>query len=217
MNLFIAGTGTGVGKTWLTRGLARALTNAGARVAAIKPIETGCVDGAADARALAAACNRPELDHQGLYRASAPLAPYAAELEGERRVDLSQLVAHTRALASDADAVLVEGAGGLFTPLDAEHDVADLARALELPLLLVAKDELGTLSATIAHTIGAAQRGLMIAACVLTQPSDASSRTNGRILAERLPCPVLALAPSRDDDDALAEAAAPIIRRLRAP
>jgi len=82
--LFVGGTGTGVGKTYVARALARALSReAGRAVAALKPLETGCDPDPLDALALAGACGRPELaHHRGLYRVPPPLAPYAATLGG---------------------------------------------------------------------------------------------------------------------------------------
>lgn len=207
--LFITGTGTGVGKTWLTRGLAAALHRRGVSVAAIKPLETGCDPDPADALELARACGREELARApGLYRARPPLAPYAATLEGEPPVDLDAVLAATRDLA--ADVTLVEGAGGLLVPLDAEHTLAELAAALALPLVIVARDGLGVLSATLTTAECAARRGLVLRAVVLSPPNDphdASPATNARILQERLDCPVLRYAPARDDDAVLADAA----------
>ncbi|MDD9934512.1 MAG: dethiobiotin synthase, partial [Myxococcales bacterium] len=76
---FVTGVGTGVGKTYISRGLTRALADSGRSVAAIKPLETGVAPDPLDARALARACGRPELaTAPGLYRVAPPLAPHAA-------------------------------------------------------------------------------------------------------------------------------------------
>jgi dethiobiotin synthetase len=215
--LFVSGTGTGVGKTWVTRGLARALARRGAAVVAVKPLETGCEPDPADAVALARACGRPELAQApGLYRARLPLAPWAATLEGEPPPDLDALVRTTRDLMAAADVALVEGAGGVRVPLDDERDVLDLVAALELPLLLVATDQLGVLSHALTAYEASIAHGVTVAAVVLTRGGrDPSCRTNARILAERLPCPVLAFPPvEHDDDDSLADAAEPLLALL---
>jgi dethiobiotin synthetase len=99
-------------------------------------------------------------------------------------------------VASDYQAVLVEGAGGLFVPINRTQLVADLVQALDLPVLLVATNRLGVLSHVLAAVEAATQRGLRIAALVLNQNAaeladDPSLRTNPAILAERLACPVL--------------------------
>jgi len=216
--LFITGTGTGVGKTWVTRGLARAWTQAGRRVVAIKPVETGCAPDSADAIALARACGRPELAQApGLHRGRAPLAPWAATLEGEPAPDFEALVDSTAALCAGADIALIEGAGGLLVPLDADRDMADLARALDAELVLVGDDRLGVLSHVLTAADAARSRGLRIRAVVLTRAHpDPSQRTNARILGARLPCPVVPFPAAPDDDDVLAAAAADLGAALTA-
>lgn len=213
MKLFVSGTGTGVGKTWLTSGLARRLDDRGRSVAALKPLETGCDPDALDALALAAACRRPDLaSYPGFYRARLPLAPAAASLAGEPPPpNLALLVQTILAASAGADDLIVEGAGGVLVPLDDEHDLVDLALALELPLLLVATDALGTLSHTRAAVEAARTRGARIQAIALTQHAptpDLSSRSNAQLLAARTGLPVLRFAhrpegPSAEELDAL--------------
>lgn len=215
--LFITATGTGVGKTWVTRGLASALVARGECVVAVKPYETGCAPDALDALAIAAAAGerdpRRTADAKGLYRARSPVAPYAATLLGEASPPpLDAMVARVRGLAEDVDAdvLLVEGAGGLLVPVDATHDFADFAEALGAPLLLVARDGLGVLSHTLtAHTV-AQSRGLEVAAIALVHHDvgdDDPSRThNARILAERTRVPVVTIPPCPDTNPALADA-----------
>jgi dethiobiotin synthetase len=218
---FITGVSTAVGKTFVTRGLARAVQRVaapGRAPVAIKPIETGLEadagDGdAGDALALARACGRPELARTpGLYRAALPLAPFAVTLETRTAPpDVDQLVARIRELARAGDHLLVEGAGGLLVPLDAQRDVADLAAALQLPLLVVARDELGVLSSVLTCVESARARSLVVAAVVLStfgsRDDDPSPRTNRRILETRLALPVVPFPRCEDDDDALAGAA----------
>lgn len=218
--LFLAGTGTGVGKTWVTRGLARALLRAGCSVVAVKPVETGCAPEPADAVALARACARPDVANApGLYRARAALAPWAAALEGELAPVLEALADATRSLTAPFDIALVEGAGGLLVPLDARSDVADLAVAIGAELVLVGVDQLGVLSHVLTTAIAARCRGLSLRAVVLTRhgPPDASRRSNARILAERLACPVAVFPECADDDDELAVAAREALAALDLP
>ncbi len=226
---FISGTGTGVGKTFVTRGLAAALRSRGEHVAALKPIETGFGDPAqSDAHALAHACGHPELrDQPGFYRAPPPLAPWAATLEGHPACPpLASLVRDIVAAGQGADTVLVEGAGGLFVPLDARHTTADLIHALGLSLVLVAPDQLGVLSHALTAFDCAERRGLRVLAFVLVAPADdvrdPSVATNRRILLERLPVPVISFPRVRDDDTELAEAAVAgglvhLVRSVRSP
>jgi dethiobiotin synthase len=211
---FVTAPGTEVGKTYVTRGLAAALTNEGKRVCAIKPMETGCSPVAADAEALARACGRPELaTAPGLYRSGPPLSPYAAAIQTRTPPpSIEALCSRLNELSLEADLTLVEGAGGLLVPLDREQTMADLALALSLPLIVVACDRLGVLSHTLTAVESASARSLEVAAVVLTRhepgPVDDRPGSNLCILAERLAAPVIAFPFCRDDDVELARAAA---------
>lgn len=210
---FVSATSTEVGKTVVSRALARALRLRGRQVAAIKPLETGCQPDPLDALALARACGRPPLAHApGLYRAGPPLSPRAITLRGAAPPPEPQALA-TAILnaAAEHDFLLVEGAGGLRVPLGPDHDIADIARVLHLPLLLVAPDRLGVLSHVLTACDSAASRQLRVAAVILNPPTapsedDDSADDNHLILAERLDTPVLRFphVPDVEDDDALA-------------
>lgn len=211
--LFISATGTGCGKTWLTRGLARLLTREGRRVAAIKPIETGVgTKGPEDALAIARASGRPELAFaSGLVRLAAPVSPLAAaRMANETLPAPSKLAERVCDLARGHEVALVEGAGGLLVPLSRDHTIADLVGALGWPLVLVARDALGTLSHTLAAVESAEGRRLTVAAVVLVRgpwsEGDPSVTDNATILQERLSVPVEIFESCHDDDDALAEA-----------
>jgi len=212
---FVTSTGTSVGKTLVTRALLHALRARGMRVAGLKPIETGCAPAPQDAMALAEASGRMTLAHSPRwYRAEQPSAPYAVELEtGFPAPRIDALVAEIEVIASAHDVVLVEGAGGLLVPLDRDHTMVDFARALGLPLLMIADDRLGVLSHVLTAVEAADRRGLSISALVLNQstaldPTDISVRTNRAILAERLSMPVLQLPHvSQAQPDVLAAAA----------
>ena len=226
--VFISGTGTGIGKTFVTRALAAGLCSKGERVAALKPVETGYTDPArSDAQALAQACARPELaDYAGCFRARLPLSPYAATLEGEPACPTPALLQRgIEAAVAPDDVVLVEGAGGLLVPLDARYTTLDLAQTLGLPLLLVAPNRLGVLSDTLALFDCAERRGLRVLAVVLVAPApaaeDASARSNRRILLDRLPVPVIPFPHLADDLALLGEVASTsglvhLVRSIRA-
>ncbi|MCA9601926.1 MAG: dethiobiotin synthase [Polyangiales bacterium] len=228
---FVTATGTGVGKTFVTRALVTALRNRGERAIAIKPVETG-IDSArdtdsarsaesanmpetSDAAILAAASGDASLANAlGFHRGTLPLAPYAASLEGEGLPpSVGDLVAAVHAAAKRANATrcLVEGAGGLAVPLDAAFTFADFAEKLAFPLVVVATDALGTLSHTLTLAAAANLHALRIDAVVLNLPpgthADDSTRTNGRILAERLAVPVVRTADA-DWEDAVLRALA---------
>jgi dethiobiotin synthetase len=212
--LFISSTGTGVGKTFVTRALAAALRDRGRRVVALKPVETGFDDPArSDAHALALACGRPELtEYAGFYRASPPLSPYAVALQGEPSPPpIRALVDAIHHAARGSEFALVEGAGGLLVPLDRRQTIADLVAALGLPLVLVAPNALGVLSYVLTAAEAARSRGIELRAVVLVDPPDPkvepSMRTNARILDERLGTPVFEFPRVEDRDEVLAQAA----------
>ncbi len=213
--IFVSGTGTGVGKTFVTRAIAAALHASGKRVAAMKPMETGAVGGVPrDAAALANACGKPELaDFRGFYRHELPLAPYAAALESNTPApSVRTLVDAVHQAARGTELALVEGAGGLFVPIDRRDTIAELVAALGLPLLLVAPNALGVLSTALTTAECARVRGIELRGIVLVDPKseaeDPSVRTNARILDERLGAPVFEFPQTEDSDEALAVAAA---------
>lgn len=213
--LFVTATGTDCGKTWLARGLARALASRGLRVAALKPVETGVEELARDATALAHAAGHPSLAGHGV-RLRAPLSPQAAALAERRALpSAAQLAADVHHHARGHDIALVEGAGGLLVPLDATATMAELAMELGFPVVLVGRDALGTLSHVLTAWESAMQRRLVVRAVVLTRGpwsvGDPSIDTNGALLAARLHAPVLSFASTRDDDEALATTAAPLL------
>jgi dethiobiotin synthetase len=210
--IFVTATGTSSGKTFFTRGLAAALHRKGLRVAAIKPLETGCEPHPLDAIALARAAGHPELANDpSFYRVAPPLSPYAASLGGAAIPHFEGLVDRIETISRSFDRVLIEGAGGLLVPLDRYRDMADLAAALTCSLVVVAPNRLGVLSHALATIEAARTRRLEISALVLTEPDntpDASSTTNLQILQERLAIPLVSFPHCQDNDIALAEAVA---------
>lgn len=177
---FVTGTGTGVGKTFVTCALVHQLRARGASVRALKPILSGfdpAAAGDSDAGQLLAALGEP-IDPSGLARVSpvrlrAPLSPdMAAHREGTE-IDFDALVDLCRAvLAESSEFTLIEGIGGAFVPLTDRHTVADLMRTLRLPTLLVAGGGLGTLGHTIATVEAMRAHGLVPRAIVLSESGE---------------------------------------------
>lgn len=142
--LFITGTDTGVGKTMLTALLARHLRARGVPVAALKPISSG---GRADARALHRALDGElTLDEINPWHFRAALAPLLSARRERRVVRKAQVVAHVRRIAARFPVVLVEGAGGLLSPLGENFDSRDLIAALRAEPLVVAPNRLGAVN-----------------------------------------------------------------------
>jgi dethiobiotin synthetase len=153
--LFITGTDTSVGKTYVAAMIARACHARGLRVGVYKPAASGCrvtPQGTAsdDALALWEAAARPGmLDRVCPQAFSAPLAPPLAARSEGRRVDPLLLRRGVEFWRETSDLVLVEGAGGLLSPLGDDDLVIDLAADLGYPLLIVARNALGTINHTL--------------------------------------------------------------------
>lgn len=177
--LFITGTDTNVGKTQIASWIIRELRSARHRVAAYKPVCSG------------ASCTSPpqwdDIDRLrtalGLdlpdeiicpQRFLAPLAPHLAARAEGRFVDFEQLVGGMDWWRGRADLMIVEGAGGLLAPVTDTKTVADLARAVRYPLIIVARCGLGTINHTLLTIEAARSRQLAIAGVVLNQshPDD---------------------------------------------
>lgn len=193
-SLFITGTDTGVGKTFVTTGLARVALDNGDAVGVMKPVETGCaqMDGQlmpADAVALKeAALSALPLDVINPYRFSPPLSPYlAARAEGVE-IDPALIKAKYIEIAETSDFVLVEGAGGLLVPVTREFLMADLAALLNLPLLIVASSRLGVINHAALTVECAAARGIEVAGIVLnnTTTPDTPDRELNNAEIERV-------------------------------
>jgi dethiobiotin synthetase len=192
--LFVTGTDTGVGKTFVACALAAGLRARGWRVGVMKPVETGVEGEPEDAlRLRAAAADPAALDDVCPYRLRAPLAPsVAAGLEG-LAIDVARLAALARRRAAEADVLLVEGAGGLLVPLAAGITWVEFAARLGLPLLLVGANRLGAINHCGLTARVAAAAGLALRGFVLSQPSpaaDPSAATNAEEIARLtgLPC-----------------------------
>jgi dethiobiotin synthetase len=139
--IVITGTDTGVGKTVLTAWLAAHLHARGERVAALKPL---CSGGRDDARALHRALDGAlTLDEINPWHFRAPLAPLLAARKERRRVQLPEVLAHIRSIARQFDTVLVEGAGGLLSPLGEDFSTRELITALRTEVIVVGRNQLG--------------------------------------------------------------------------
>jgi dethiobiotin synthetase len=163
--LFITGTGTGVGKTYVAALIARALFAAGKRVGVYKPVASDCPvrDGelvSTDAITLWEAAGRPgSLEQVCPQRFAAPLAPHLAARAEGRRVDRNMLWDGIAVWRETCEIVLVEGAGGLMSPLSDDDYNADLAADFGYPLIVVSANVLGTINATLQTLITASTYG----------------------------------------------------------
>lgn len=196
---FVAGTGTDLGKTYVGCALLEAARMRGMRVDAFKPVVSGFDPAApetSDPARLAAALGRPDAwADVSPRRYRAPLAPnLAARLEGDT-LRMSEVVADCRAwLASrDVDLALVEGAGGVMSPMTDDATNLDLMSTLGLPVLLVAGSYLGTASHLLTALEVVRARGLVVAAIVVSESLDAPDlgQTVGMLRAFERQTPII--------------------------
>jgi dethiobiotin synthetase len=207
--IFITGTDTGVGKTIVAATLARLLRMNGVSVGVMKPVTSGCSEVSGqlvsdDALLLCQAAGIQVSDDVAPYRLREALAPAeAARIDGVR-IDFSAIKASFDRLASHYQYVIVEGAGGLMVPLSGGLLIADLARELELPLLVVARPGLGTVNHTVLTCFAAQQLGLQVAGVIINgmpeQPGLAEQGAPHQI-GSICGAPVLGIWPQRDEID----------------
>lgn len=198
-NFFITGTDTAVGKTYVTALLLAEFRRRGLRAAAMKPIACG-PDGRRDAEQYAAIMNHEQpLDILNPVYLRRPLAPYVAAKLEHRPINLRKIHSDFCLLTSEYSPVLVEGAGGLLVPIRRDYFVADLARDLGLPLLIVARLGLGTINHTLLTVRQAQASGLNIVGIILNDITGGkrgvAEKTNIKVLPELCGIPLLGVAP----------------------
>lgn len=196
--LFITGTDTGVGKTWVAASLVRSLRAAGHDAVGFKPVL--CGPDRDDAEALLAASLSGEKPAAGLTLDTVnpvwlphPVAPLAAPLLGDDRpVDLCAILDTWELLARRHECIIIEGAGGWEVPLDTDRTFATLARDFAAPVLVVAANRLGVLNHTKLTVDAIVRAGLPCAGIVLNEtappdPDDPARRTNLAVLRQLFP------------------------------
>jgi dethiobiotin synthetase len=211
--VFITGTGTDVGKTFVAAGLIRYFRGLGQPVAALKPLVSGfdpAAPSGSDPAILLEALGREvkpeEFQRVSPWRFRAPLSPDMAARAENKAIDLQAVVDFCRvAIAGNEGALLIEGIGGIMVPLDERRTALDLMIALNLPLILVGGGYLGTLSHVLSAQDVILRHALELRAIVVSEtegvpaPLDATLAT----LANFAKAPLLGLrrqVPARQND-----------------
>lgn len=189
--VFITGTGTDVGKTYVTAGLIRALRADGRTVEVLKPVVSGFdpqspqgSDPAVLLEALGVPWSPEALAHISPWRFAAPLSPPLAALREGRTLkgaEVIALCADRISMARDR-LLLIEGAGGIMSPLDNRQTMLDLAKALRSPILLVAGSYLGAVSHILTASLALRSCGVEMLAVVVNEsakgpPMDETAHT----------------------------------------
>ncbi|MDA8361800.1 MAG: dethiobiotin synthase [Gammaproteobacteria bacterium] len=201
---FLTGTDTGAGKTFVAAALIHALGRAGLRVAALKPIASGCrreagVLVSGDARRLHAEVNVPQsLADMTQYAFAPAVSPHLAAVPAGVRIRFAPIRAALRAQARQADTVIVEGVGGWLAPLGRKVFVADLAVALRLPVICVVGLRLGALNHALLTVRSIAESGMPLAGFVinLRDPRMAYRQGNIDTLKDAIDAPCLGIIPA---------------------
>jgi dethiobiotin synthetase len=207
---FVTGTDTGVGKTLISAALLHALATRHARVVGMKPVAAGLVlhegrmvsEDVLQLRAASTVQVPAELDNP--VALPDPLSPHLAARRAQRPVQVAELVSAFEALCTHADAVLVEGAGGWRVPLNDSETLADLARALKAPVVMVVGMRLGCLNHALLTAEAVRADGLTLAGWVanVIDPDMACLDENIQTLQARLGAPLLGVVPWQPQPDA---------------
>ncbi len=203
--IFITGTDTGVGKTFVACGLIRAMKEKGLNVCPMKPVESGCrsVRGElvpSDANKLIKASSVDEpLDLINPYRLKHPLAPsVAAEIEGVK-IDKKKILSSYNRLSKKYDMTVVEGAGGIMVPVYEKYCFIDLANDLALPVVIVGRPGLGTINHTLLTIETLRNKGLDVLGVIINYSSEIkrglSEKTNPEVIEKLGGVPVLGSVP----------------------
>ncbi len=200
---FVTGTDTGVGKTLISAALLRYFVQRGLRAVGMKPVAAGCEwrDEVAywdDVEQLRAAANVDAA--QALvnpYRFEAAIAPHIAAAQAGMTVRLDVIARACDAMHAQADVVIVEGAGGFRVPLNDHQDMADLARKLSLPVILVVGMRLGCINHALLSAEAIRQTGLPLAGWIANRIDPAMAQFDASLatLQQRLNMPLLGVVP----------------------
>ncbi|MCL5058118.1 MAG: dethiobiotin synthase [Actinobacteria bacterium] len=203
--VFITGTDTGVGKTVVTAGLLAALRKSNIDVVAFKPVQSGALPGGSGLTSpdatfyLKASRIRGGVSDYSLYCFEQPFSPHlAAEMSGVE-VSPKVIITRCRDLLARHQALLVEGAGGICVPLTRSgYTVADLAKDLGFPLVVVARPTLGTINHTVLTIKYSQSAGLKVAGFIFNsrqQTTDPPGKDNARVINAMTGAPMLGWLP----------------------
>jgi dethiobiotin synthetase len=169
VNYFITGTDTDVGKTYVTKLLIDSLRAEGKYAVGFKPVSCGDRD---DASILAQASGNLPIDEINPLHFSSPVAPYVASLLENKSIQPADLIASYQTIAAKYNPVLVEGAGGWEVPITQNYFISDLAKDLNLPVILVAANRLGAINHILLSIAAIQAKGLTCAGIILNQLED---------------------------------------------
>jgi dethiobiotin synthetase len=201
---FVTGTDTGIGKTWCAAALLAALRRRGRTAFGLKPVASGCARTPAGPRSGDALVLMAHGTSSGApyalinpYALMAPIAPHLAARQEGIDIRLDHIADVVDSLRQQADYIIVEGVGGWRVPLNAQETVADLARILDLPVILVVGIRLGCLNHALLTADAIPRSGCMLAGWIANriEPHTACAEEIIASLQERLSAPLLGMLP----------------------
>ncbi len=200
---FITGTDTGVGKTLISCAIIHKLAQQGHRVQGMKPVAAGAITSPLglrndDALQLMEACHST-LDYTLInpFCYEAAIAPHIAAQEARQPIDMQCILANFQVLRGHADCIIVEGAGGWLVPINEQQTLADLATALQLPVILVVGIRLGCLNHALLTQYAIKKSGLPLAGWVanIIDSKNLSTQDNITYLEKAIKSPLLGTIP----------------------
>ena len=210
--LFVTGTDTGVGKTWISQGLIRCLARSGARVVGMKPVASGCRRTDAGLRSddavllQQAATETVEYELVNPYAFEPAIAPEAAADLAGITIDPEHILNCFEALGLTADSVVVEGVGGWREPLAGSYDVAKMAVQLALPVVLVVNIRLGCINHAMLTAESIRGCGLPLLGWVANQINSVEAESyTVRVINQLLAVPCLGAVPQLPSSDLVSE------------
>ena len=203
MSIFVTGTDTGVGKTTVTAGIAAVMQSLGYAMGVYKPVQSGAIS-----------CGKkllsPDLEFvksidaniqtKVSYNFKPPVAPSLAALLENAKIYKNRIKIDYENLKETCDFVVVEGAGGILVPVSENFIMRDLAKLLDLPILIVARPDLGTINHTLLTIEAAKTVGLEILGVIISNyPSDTDDiavKTAPDLISELSGVKILGVLPS---------------------
>lgn len=198
---FVTGTDTGVGKTIIACGLAAVLKEEGFDIGVFKPFLSGISrDHPESDTSLLKRLSKTSLSHKDItpFEFKEPLAPYiAGKLEG-KLIGIEDALAYWEMIRGKHQSFIIEGAGGISVPLGENFLVSDLIKAFQLPIVIVARPNLGTINHTLLTVHYAKSLGIRIAGIVLngiSENPDLAEKTNPELIEKLCGVPILGITP----------------------
>ena len=206
--IFITGTNTEVGKTFITKNLIERIQLKGYSVSPYKPVETGCIKKSLtlipnDSMIYFRAINkRIALDQINPYRYLEPISPAAAIKRSKRKVTIHDYLSKLKDLPN-SDLTIIEGAGGLCSPLAPDGYNIDLIRKVKVPTVLVAKDEIGVINNVILSLSMLQKYKIKVLAIVLNRKvsSQPDGMNNYQEIKSLTKVPLIQILNKKEDND----------------